>query len=141
MFDVAPRYEKDPEPAHISAEKKKAKRSDICREFCFLCPDAFSSIYLTNDIYLVENYIYIDKTPHRISSAAFRMLCAFNKFKGKTLSREFLLKYSWGGRHKVANNVNVVVSELRMILMNTDIAIITIRGMGYRLISRSDGTE
>lgn len=140
MFSEVKLEIEKPAEKHISHENYETNMPEICNEFCFLCEKAVKPMYLTNDIYVIENFIYISNTPNRISGAAFRMLCAFGEFKGKTLSREFLLKYTWNGRHKVANNVNVVVSELRMILTKTDINIITVRGVGYRMITRSHGT-
>ena len=74
-----------------------------------------------------------------MSGAAFRMLCAFHQNEGKTLTKEFLLEYVWRDNSKVLNNVNVVVSEIRTILDERELEIITIRGSGYQLINKTKG--
>ncbi|GAB54323.1 hypothetical protein GPUN_0169 [Glaciecola punicea ACAM 611] len=64
------------------------------------------------------------------------MLCAFHRYKGEVLSRDFLVEYVWGAQNKVLNNVNVTISQLRGLLRHSEIEILTIHGQGYLMLSK-----
>jgi DNA-binding response OmpR family regulator len=110
-----------------------------CRTFCNICKLAEREIYLTVNCYIKNRFLFVSGQSKRMSGAAFRMLCAFHQNEGKTLTKEFLLEYVWRDNSKVLNNVNVIVSEIRTILDERELEIITIRGSGYQLINKTKG--
>ena len=65
----------------------------------------------------------------------YRIMFAFNLEQGRTLNKKFLLLYGWGPENNVQNNVTVAISELRLMLRDTEMEIMTIRGQGYRLLN------
>lgn len=108
-----------------------------CDSFCFDCPNEYNELHLTATTSVNRSMLTIDGKKTRINESNYRMLCALHNHPGVTLSREFLLEYVWGIQGKVANNVNVMVSELRSHLQNSGLEIVTIRGKGYRMLNKS----
>jgi DNA-binding winged helix-turn-helix (wHTH) protein len=111
---------------------------NFCSTYCILCSKQVHPIYIDTDVFIERYAITIRGSKYRISNPTFRILCAFNEHKGKTLSRAFLLVYGWGIDNKVNNNVTVAISELRALLKNkSNLEIITIHGKGYQLFNQN----
>lgn len=119
------------------SEFSKANRPTICDSFCFDCPHDYEELQLTESTSVNRTMLTIDDKKLRINESNYRMLCALHNNAGIPLSREFLLEYVWGAKGKVANNVNVMVSELRSYLVNSGLEIVTIRGQGYQMLNKS----
>jgi DNA-binding response OmpR family regulator len=71
----------------------------------------------------------------KLSKRAFRLLCAFIRFKDIPLSVKFLHDYGWPNQLVVKNNLAVTISEMRINLRHTNLTIENIRGFGYLLSS------
>jgi len=112
----------------------------ICGSFCFACPQNLSAIRLSKAVIITRRKIRFGELTYPLNEAKFRMLCAFKRYENTTLSREFLLEYTWGAQGKTANNVNVMVSALRSLLANTGVEILTIRNSGYLMTYESPKT-
>jgi len=121
-------------------QTKKIPTEFICREFCAICP-LFSGGNRKINKNLEMNYpwVTVKGTPIKLPTASYRILCALLSANGSILSREKLLEYAWGNSEKaVPNNVNVAISELRLILKGSDIEIITERKIGYFLVLKKE---
>lgn len=117
---------------------KFGTQETVCESYCFACPHNYTKLTLAKNVIATRNLVVIDGKSQKVSMAKFRMLCAFNSYKNKVLSREFLLDYCWVGQSKVINNVNVTVSELRMLVKNSPLEIVTIRNKGYLMINSDE---
>ena len=121
-----------------TAEKTLHNAKNLtCSHFCFDCPNNYTEIHLTTTASVTRMMLTVNGRKLRINESNFRMLCALHKYSARPLSREFLLDYVWGSNGKVANNVNVMVSELRSLLANSGLEIATIRGLGYQMIYKT----
>ena len=121
-------------------QTKKIPTEFICREFCAVCP-LFSggSRKINKNIEMNYPWVTVKGTPIKLPTASYRILCALLAANGSILSREKLLEYAWGDSKKaVANNVNVAISELRLILKGSGIEIITERKAGYFLVIKKE---
>lgn len=113
------------------------RKPSPCDSYCFDCPHEYTELQLTNTTSVNRSLLTIGERKLRINESNYRMLCALHSHPGVPLSREFLLEYVWGSKGKVANNVNVMVSELRSYLVNSGLEIVTIRGQGYQMLNKS----
>ncbi len=112
-----------------------------CSAYCVICPKTKTLTHISADVYIRPNRMVVAGYQHRISNPMFRILCAFHEYQGEVLSRAFLLSYGWGLSNLVKNNVTVAISEIRYLLSNkSDLRIVTIHGVGYRMISMNEGT-
>jgi len=121
-------------------QTKKISTEFICREFCAVCP-LFSggSRKINKNIEMNYPWVTVKGTQIKLSTASYRILCALLAANGSILSREKLLEYAWSDSKKaVANNVNVAISELRLILKVSGIEIITERKAGYFLVIKKE---
>ena len=110
----------------------------LCNAQCVFCPKQHKAIYIDENVYIERYAMYIEGIRYRVSPPMFRVLCAFDTYQGKVLSRAFLLAYGWGLENKVSNNVTVAISELRVLLKKqSNLEIITVHGKGYQLINKS----
>jgi len=107
-----------------------------CVAFCLNCPFEYDELILSEGIVITRISISIHGKKSRINQANYRMLCALYRYKGEVLSREFLVEYVWGTQNKVLNNVNVMISQLRVLLSHSEIEISTIHGQGYLMLSK-----
>jgi hypothetical protein len=112
-------------------------KSVPCEAFCFNCPFKYDELILSKGIAITRRSISIHGKKRRINETNYSMLCALHRYKGEILSRAFLLQYVWGTQNKVLNNVNVMISELRIVFSNSGIEILTIRGQGYLMLSKN----
>jgi DNA-binding winged helix-turn-helix (wHTH) protein len=113
--------------------------TDFCEMQCVKCPKQREPIYLDTGVFIKRYLLSISGVRHKISNPMFRVLCAFNENEGRVVSRQFLLAYAWGVDNKVANNVTVAISELRVLLRNKcNLEIITIHGKGYQMVNTSE---
>ncbi|WP_244884979.1 winged helix-turn-helix domain-containing protein [Glaciecola punicea] len=110
--------------------------NSICVAFCFNCPFKYDDLILSEGIVVTRINISIHGEKSQINQAKYRMLCAFHRYKGEVLSRDFLVEYVWGAQNKVLNNVNVTISQLRGLLRHSEIEILTIHGQGYLMLSK-----
>ena len=94
-----------------------------------------ANIYLSIDIWLDKKSLNISEKKFKISYPMYRIMFAFNLEQGRTLNKKFLLLYGWGPENNVQNNVTVAISELSLILRETEMEIMTIVGQGYRLLN------
>jgi len=111
-----------------------------CQEVCSVC-SLFSNKKrkISKSLELLYPWAIINGRAVKIPNASYRILCALIFSNGKALTREYLLEYAWGDSEKaVPNNVNVAISELRLILKRTNIEIITERKIGYFLVFRKE---
>jgi DNA-binding winged helix-turn-helix (wHTH) protein len=112
---------------------------DFCEMQCVVCHKQRKPIYLDTGVFIKRYLLSISGVRHKISNPMFRVLCAFNENEGRVVSRQFLLAYAWGVDNKVANNVTVAISELRVLLRNKcNLEIITIHGKGYQMVNTSE---
>lgn len=112
-----------------------------CDYFCFSCPKNHSEIWLTLNTVITRKQLEFDNKTQVLSELKFRMLCAFHTHKNETLSREFLLRYVWRSKEKDLNNVNVMISELRTLIKDPELEIVTIRNEGYMMINKTKETR
>lgn len=119
-----------------NSDSLSVQTKNVCKSFCFDCPNNFTELRLTPTITVNRSMLVVGDDTFRINESNYRMLCALHRNSGMPLSRAFLLKYVWRNGSNVPNNVNVMVSELRTLLSNSELEIITVRGKGYQLLTK-----
>lgn len=70
---------------------------------------------------------------YKVSSHGYRLTCALVRHHNSILSKEYLIKYAWPDSKVVSNNLNVAISELRILFKDTSINITNYRKKGYAL--------
>lgn len=92
----------------------------------FLMRDKFVRLGLLDSEFFNHREFRLD----RMSRAICFLLSNFNK----VVSRSEILHYVWQASETMTvGNVNVLIYELRLLLINQDVEIVSIRGLGYRL--------
>lgn len=82
---------------------------------------------------------WVDEQPADLTALEFRLLSVFLDKRGRALSRDALLKDTWGADHHVTlRAVDTHVKRLRQKLGAAGEYVETIRGVGYRMRSTPD---
>ncbi|WP_404401854.1 winged helix-turn-helix domain-containing protein [Idiomarina seosinensis] len=118
---------------------KQHKAHFVCSHLCEACP-FFQNQYrnIGKNVSLKYPWVIINQKATKLPAATYRVLCCLVEARGSVVSRAEILQYAWGNEEAVLNNVNVAVSELRMLLKPTEIKIITKRKHGYFIINSGD---
>jgi DNA-binding winged helix-turn-helix (wHTH) protein len=127
--------------------QKQFKKINLSPDLSIMnsCPDGSDlyanhrqAIYIDKDVFVEKYYLSIAGARYKISNPMCKVLCAINEYKGKVVSREFLLASGWGLGNKGNNNVTVAISELRALLkQGSNLEIITVHGKGYKMINEN----
>jgi DNA-binding winged helix-turn-helix (wHTH) protein len=105
-----------------------------CVEHCFKCKRyASGEVRLSQRIFFARGFLNKDSTKVKLSYPVSRLLCLLHKNQNKYVSTQEIFKYVWGDELRVANNVNVSITELRVALSNTGFYILNKRKVGYIL--------
>jgi DNA-binding response OmpR family regulator len=87
-----------------------------------------------------ERSATIDGGPLELRAREFDLLLALASRPNAVLTREILLESVWGRELDVdTRTIDVHVNRLRQRLEGSDVAIETVRGVGYRLGTRDGG--
>ncbi|MBA6328532.1 helix-turn-helix domain-containing protein [Colwellia sp. MB02u-6] len=109
---------------------------NACSDYCSKCKCPNLSSFSPEFSFDYNNQIVSFKGERaKLSKRAFRLLCAFIRFKDIPLSVKFLHDYGWPDQLVVKNNLAVTISEMRINLRHTNLTIENIRGFGYLLSS------
>jgi len=110
-----------------------------CTDYCSKCKKQ-NSLRFHNDISLsnINQSVNIKDKKIKLTSRAFRVLCALLKYKNHPISFSFLQDYGWPDNSVVRNNLTVTISEIRTNLRATEIKIQNVRGFGYVLTTSID---
>jgi DNA-binding response OmpR family regulator len=107
-----------------------------CSDYCSKCKCPNLSDFSPELSFDYNNQIVsFEGERTKFSNRAFRLLCAFIRFKDIPLSVKFLHDYGWPDQLVVKNNLAVTISEMRINLRHTNLTIENIRGFGYLLSS------
>jgi predicted ATPase len=85
--------------------------------------------------------VYLDDRLLQVGSRAFDILELLIQAKGKTVTKDDILRRVWPNSVVEENNIHVQLSALRKILGDDKHAIRTISGRGYRLTVPAEGGE
>ncbi|RKE35746.1 putative ATPase [Paraburkholderia sp. BL23I1N1] len=84
---------------------------------------------------------YLDDRLLQVGSRAFDILELLIQARGKTVTKDEILRHVWPNSVVEENNIHVQLSALRKILGDDKDAIRTISGRGYRLTTQVEGDE
>ena len=111
-------------------------KDKVCSDYCSKCKCPNLSNFSPEFSFdYINQVVRFESEKTRLSKRAFRLLCAFTRFKDIPLSVEFLYDYGWPDQLVVKNNLAVTISEMRINLRHTNLSIENIRGFGYLLKS------
>src|SRR5579859_6416995 len=85
--------------------------------------------------------VYLDDRLVQVGSRAFDILELLIQARGKTVTKDEILRRVWPNSVVEENNIHVQLSALRRILGADKQAIRTISGRGYRLAIPTEGNE
>lgn len=85
--------------------------------------------------------VYLDDRLLQVGSRAFDILELLIQARGKTVTKDEILRRVWPNSVVEENNIHVQLSALRKILGDDKHAIRTISGRGYRLTVLAEGDE
>jgi DNA-binding winged helix-turn-helix (wHTH) protein len=125
---------KDSKVFSIHSSNRNQNDSLLCSEHCLKCKRYVSEdIRLSESVFFSRSFLHKDELIVKLSYAAGRVLCLLQKNIDKYISVQDILDYVWGSELRVANNVNVAISELRIALSRTEFYILNKRKVGYML--------